>query len=344
MAQSAKGRLAETGIRAGGACLPTSVGPLFFRQKVAQSAKGRLAGPLFLQSGVPTKRRLARLAAAALTAGAAAAGAVGCGGPHPRPAALRLERADLALVAHTLQQLEAPTHSEVAAARAAWPALAGGLPRNPSSATRLAVLTAERRAGALALPGYVTSETGSLTGPATTLGGLLKAYATLTPRGWRFVAAALATESTAAAQGGRAGRATGGTAGHGGGKTGAAGAPSARSGGQTGAARTSSGRSSGRTGAAGTSSGGQTTRRSGRTATAATRFLRANAGLYIYCIYDGHYDLSLIGKALQDAYRKLGGPHAFGRSLTQRQVEALVRAYSIPATRLAPHPPSGLAV
>jgi hypothetical protein len=181
------------------------------------------------------------------------------------------------LVAHTLGQLEASTHSEVTAARTAWPALAHGLPRNPSPATRLAVAVAERRAVAITLPGYVTSEAGGLTGPATTLGGLLKAYAVLAPRGWRFVAAALATER-----------------------------------------------------------GGGTT--------AAAQFLQTNVGLYIYCIYDGHYDLSLVGKALQGAYLKLGGPPAFGRSLTQRQVEALARAYSIPATRLAPHPPAGLAV
>jgi hypothetical protein len=71
---------------------------------------------------------------------------------------------------------------------------------------------------------------------------------------------------------------------------------------------------------------------------AAMRFLRANSGLYIYCIYDGHYDLSLIGKKLQDAYRKLGGPAAFGATLTAARVEALARAYSIPATRLQPHP------
>ncbi len=296
MAQSAEGRLAETGTDQGdtrsaripesasaeGECLPASVGPLFY------------------QSGVgATKPRLARLAVAALTAGAATVGAVGCGGHQPRPAALRLERADLVLVAHTLGQLEASTNSEVAAARTAWPALAHGFPRNPSPATQLATATATHRAAAIALPGYVTTETAGLTGPATTLGGLLKAYAVLTQRGWRFLAAALG-------------------AGHSGGKIGA-GAPGA------GGSRQSAGQN-------------------GSTTTTAAQFLRANAGLYIYCVYDGHYDLSLVGKALQDAYRKLGGPPEFGRTLTQRQVEALAHAYSIPATRLAPHPPAGLAV
>ncbi len=236
---------------------------------------------------------------AALTAGAATVGAVGCGGHQPRPAVLRLERVDLVLVAHTLGQLEVSTHSEVAAARTAWPALAHGLPRNPSPATQLATATAAHLAAAIALPGYVTSEAGGLTGPATTLAGLLKAYAVLTQRGWRFLAAALA-------------------AGRSGGKI-AAGAP-------------------------GAGGSGQSAGQNGSTTTAAAQFLRANAGLYIYCVYDGHYDLSLVGKAVQDAYRKLGGPPEFGRTLTQRQVEALAHAYSIPATRLAPHPPAGLAV
>jgi hypothetical protein len=76
----------------------------------------------------------------------------------------------------------------------------------------------------------------------------------------------------------------------------------------------------------------------------AAQFLRRNAALYIYCVYDGHYDLSLIGKALQRAYRTLGGPAAFGGSLTPSEVEALARAYSIASSRLAPHPPPSLTV
>ncbi|MGH2854873.1 MAG: hypothetical protein ACRDLF_11865, partial [Solirubrobacteraceae bacterium] len=154
------------------------------------------------------------------------------------------------------------------------PVLANGLPRGSlPPAMALALAAAERRAATLAVPWYVTTEAGGLTGPAVAVGGLLKAYATLTPRGWRFIAAALAPRSAAEAS-----------------------------------------------------------------------FLRANAGLYIYSVYDGHYDLSLVGKALQSAYAKLGGSPAFGGSLTLRQVEALARTYSIAATRLAPHPSVGVGV
>ena len=192
------------------------------------------------------------------------------------------------LVAHTLAGAQAAAHGEVAAARVVWPALARGLPARLSPGQRLALAAAQRRAAALALPWYVTTEEGGgLTGPAVAVGGMLKAYASLTPRGWRFIAAALAAQAAAASGG--------------------------------------EGPSSGRT-------------------AAAARFGRANAGLYIYCVYDGHYDLSLVGKALRAGYLRLGGPAAFGAALTAGQVAALARAYSIPAVRLQPHPPTGLPV
>ncbi len=77
---------------------------------------------------------------------------------------------------------------------------------------------------------------------------------------------------------------------------------------------------------------------------APARFVRANAGLYIYSVYDGHFDLSLVGKAVRDAYRDLGGPAAFGRTLTQAEVEGLARAYAPDSVRLEPHPPPSLEV
>ena len=67
-------------------------------------------------------------------------------------------------------------------------------------------------------------------------------------------------------------------------------------------------------------------------------FERANSPLYIDAIYDGHFDLSLLGKSLASGYEKLGGPEAFGATLTRAQVDALAGSYSIPAVRLEPHP------
>ena len=74
-----------------------------------------------------------------------------------------------------------------------------------------------------------------------------------------------------------------------------------------------------------------------RTASQAS-FERANSPLYIDAVYDGHFDLSLLGKSLVSGYEKLGGPQAFGAALTQAQVNALAGTYSIPAVRLEPHP------
>jgi hypothetical protein len=239
----------------------------------------------------------------------------GCGGQRPRPAALRVERADLVQLVHTLQQLRAPITAEAAAAHEAWPSLTGGLPDSVTPALRLEVTAAERRATALTLPAEVTTE-GSLTGPAAELAGMLKSYVRLTQRGWQYLADALAegTATTATVphlvthSRKSARRAAGGAA------------PAPGAGGS----------------AAGAVSNGVTA--------AGARFLHANAPLYIYCIYDGHYHLSLIGKTLQSAYLKLGGAPAFGASLTHSQVEALARAYSIPATRLEPHPAPGVVV
>jgi hypothetical protein len=77
------------------------------------------------------------------------------------------------------------------------------------------------------------------------------------------------------------------------------------------------------------------------------RFVRANSSLYIDAIYDGHFDLSLIGKKLLDGYEKIeklgtqkkfAGIDGFGARLTQREVQALAAAYSIPAVGVQPHP------
>ena len=72
-------------------------------------------------------------------------------------------------------------------------------------------------------------------------------------------------------------------------------------------------------------------------APAAASFARANVALYIEAVYSAHLTLSQIRKALLAAYHKLGGPAAFGASLSDQEVQALARAYSEPADRLYPH-------
>jgi hypothetical protein len=70
-------------------------------------------------------------------------------------------------------------------------------------------------------------------------------------------------------------------------------------------------------------------------------FARQNSSLYIDAIYDGHYNLSLVGKSLMSAYERLGGPAAFGARLTQSELSQLSTAYSSSAVRLEPHPGGG---
>ncbi len=70
-------------------------------------------------------------------------------------------------------------------------------------------------------------------------------------------------------------------------------------------------------------------------------FERANSPLYIHSIYDSHYSLSLVGQRVIEGYARLGGPSAFGSSLTQAEVDSLASAYSIPAVRLEPRPGPG---
>jgi hypothetical protein len=224
----------------------------------------------------------------------------GCGSHPPRPAGLRLERTDLVLLARALQKLERPVDGEVVAARAAWPALAGGLPHDVAPSLRLAIATADARAATIALPSLFTVE-GALTGPAAGIGGLLKNYALLTQRGWRFLAAASAARERGANTTGSATRPPG---------SGSAGGDSR----------------------AGSSAGG------------GLAFLLANAGLYVYCVYDGHFELSVLGKKLQSAYAKLGGAAAFGDTLTPATVQALTGVYSPAGVRLAPHPAPGVVV
>jgi hypothetical protein len=69
---------------------------------------------------------------------------------------------------------------------------------------------------------------------------------------------------------------------------------------------------------------------------AAARFARANVALYIESVYDAHYGLGQIGKRLRAGYKAMGGPAAFGASLTEAEVDALRDIYSEANDRLHP--------
>ena len=69
----------------------------------------------------------------------------------------------------------------------------------------------------------------------------------------------------------------------------------------------------------------------------AARFALANVALYIESVYDGHFGLAQIGKQVRAGYEQLGGASAFGRSLTESEVEQLEGGYSEANDRLHPH-------
>jgi hypothetical protein len=66
-------------------------------------------------------------------------------------------------------------------------------------------------------------------------------------------------------------------------------------------------------------------------------FERANAGLYVNSLYDAHFEASLIGEHILNTYRRLGGPQAFGSSLTRAQVHSIYVTFSPQNLRLTPH-------
>ncbi len=162
-------------------------------------------------AGAPPRRRGAPPAAlAALLALVALLALAGCGGGSatvrtPKgtlsgssPAELKLERTDLATVGRGLLQVRPSILPEIDASRAAWPAVAHGLPVRVSPATRLAIATAIRRTRQIATPRFI-SYAGQLTGTAAAIAGLELSYEELSLRGWTLIRVAADYGARAAA-------------------------------------------------------------------------------------------------------------------------------------------------
>ncbi len=137
----------------------------------------------------------ARVAAFAVALLAATLLAGGCAGSASKPtaAALKLEREDLVAAARELRTLQAPVAREVAATKAAWPLIANGLPRDVGPVLRApATAAAAASAARLRLPVlFGEAQAATLTGAATGVVGLFRAYALLSARGWRLLLASL---------------------------------------------------------------------------------------------------------------------------------------------------------
>lgn len=133
----------------------------------------------------------------ALVIGLALAGG-GCGkSTHRTPSAaeLTLERTQFAQVADGLLSAQPGVGREVAASRAAWAAIAGGLQASSSSSLRRQIAMASAQAGALPQPSFLESIK-RLTGPASGLAALYETFARLAERGWRLTDASIASISS----------------------------------------------------------------------------------------------------------------------------------------------------
>jgi hypothetical protein len=200
---------------------------------------------------------------------------------------------------------------ETAASKAAWPAVAHGLPALLAPTEQRAIATAGAQAQRIATPRFI-SYAGELTGAAAAIAGLLLSYEGLTQRGWTFTLAAAA-----------AGNSAGGAAGEAAGSSLQAFVPTRRTSLQRIAQDTVP---------------ATVSRQLASASPAALHFLRTNASLYIGCVYDGHYNLSTIGEYLTTAYRRLGGPASFGAALPAGEVASIAHFYSPTNARLTPRP------
>ncbi len=115
-----------------------------------------------------------------------------CGASHAKaetPAALKLQREDLALVSRALQRARAPVARAVSATKGAWPLIVNGLPRELAALSSSPQI-ARALASSAQLPTpspFGEEESRALTGPASQIAGLYRAYAQLSARGWRML-------------------------------------------------------------------------------------------------------------------------------------------------------------
>jgi hypothetical protein len=146
-------------------------------------------------------RRTRRARAPAVAGGVALALALafalaGCGSASRQstPAALKLQREDLATASRALKRAAQPAAREVAATKAAWPLIANGLPADVSSVSDAPAFgRATLAAARLRMPVlFGEAQARSLAGPAAQLAGLFRSYVLLSARGWKLLGAQLA--------------------------------------------------------------------------------------------------------------------------------------------------------
>jgi hypothetical protein len=106
--------------------------------------------------------------------------------------AVKLQRQDLAAVSRALADTQGSVARAVAATKRAWPLVVNGLSAGISTSPRPRIAAAGASAARVKVPPLLEeAQAASLTGPASELAGLFRAYIGLTSRGWKMVAASL---------------------------------------------------------------------------------------------------------------------------------------------------------
>ena len=105
---------------------------------------------------------------------------------------MKLQRQDLAAVSRALAGTQSSVGRAVAATKRAWPLVVNGLPADTGATTRLSIAAAGASAAKVKVPSLLDeAHAVSLIGPAAQLAGLFRAYAGLTDRGWKMIAASI---------------------------------------------------------------------------------------------------------------------------------------------------------
>ena len=95
-------------------------------------------------------------------------------------------------VSRALQSVEGQSEAEVAAAKAAWPLIANGLPRRRSGLYRPRMRAAIESAEHLELPTiFEEREAAAMSGPANDIVGLYREFTGLAGRGWAMLGGAI---------------------------------------------------------------------------------------------------------------------------------------------------------
>jgi hypothetical protein len=127
------------------------------------------------------------IVALVLTLALAGGGCAGSANEQSTPAALKLQREDLAAVARELMTAETAVSLEVTETKRVWPLLSGPVPTSAADGASHARHSTKTVTGLKTPTLFGELQARSLTGPAASIAGLFRYSVLLTTRGWKMV-------------------------------------------------------------------------------------------------------------------------------------------------------------